>query len=322
MAVSLQAAKQLIQQRGVQPPPGANYDEWALQWLQGAIDAGDPEAIKAAGGTVSEGGGEGDLIADWSTAAPPSAWYGQRKPTPGELRRYAKESGQSEDYARFSDRQLADWIGRKWDVAGGFFTNDFGDRVEKPTESGPQSAAAGYATGEKSAGGGGGGGGGGGVPKPVQPSPQAAAYGALEDPLQAALFQLAQSRGIQGQRGITGAQSLAGGGIFTWGNPPPPGEAAPTPPAAPTPAPAAPAPTAPRGSTGPLPRPGTTPNLPGAVTSGAANPWTSWMSTTRGQQVQPAWPTGGAPTPAPGSFDASLLDKYRGRSPVQSWWMK
>lgn len=78
-------------------------------------------------------------------------------------------SGQhgSEDYARFSNAQLLAW--RDKYVPGSNppkFYNDFGDVVDKPTESGPKSQAAGYATGETDAGkasGGQGGPGGGGV---------------------------------------------------------------------------------------------------------------------------------------------------------------
>lgn len=345
MAVSLQTAKQLIGSRGVQPPEGIapgtpQYDDWAMQWLQAAVNAGDPEAVRATGGTVSEGGGSDDLIADWSGAAPASAWYGQRKPTPAELRRYARDVGQSEDYDRFSDRQLADWISRKWDVSGGFFTNDFGDRVEKPTESGPKSSAAGYATGEMSVGRGGGGGGGGGKGKtPAETAP--AAYQALEDPLQAALFNLAQSRGIQGQGGITDARSLQGGGIFTWGQQPQ--EAAPTTPAVPptgNPALVPPAPTGertaavtPRSGT---PRSGgspapflTSPMLsqsPLASALGSSgNAWANWTApkTTGGSAMSMPWSTPGTFSGPTSAFDQSLVNKFQGKSVnPQQWWMK
>jgi hypothetical protein len=73
----------------------------------------------------------------------------------------------SEDYKRFSHAQILAWKD-KYDPeaskAAGIpkFRNDFGDIVDKPTESGPLSKAAGYATGEKSAGKRGAGGGGGG----------------------------------------------------------------------------------------------------------------------------------------------------------------
>lgn len=80
----------------------------------------------------------------------------------------------SEDYARFSNAQVLAWQGKY--IPGSNppkFYNDFGDVVDKPTESGPRSQAAGYATGEKSAGraagGGGAGGGGGGAAGAVGP---------------------------------------------------------------------------------------------------------------------------------------------------------
>jgi hypothetical protein len=72
----------------------------------------------------------------------------------------------SEDYKRFSHAQVLAWKDKYDEAASkaaGYpkFRNDFGDIVDKPTESGPLSKAAGYATGEKSAGKRGAGGGGG-----------------------------------------------------------------------------------------------------------------------------------------------------------------
>ncbi len=168
MAVDLATAKKYYASNGggAQPPTGMSFDDWVLAWFTNAVDAGTPSAVKASGGTTAEGadpsknystGGQ----ADSSNAAPSSEWLGKRKPTPRELRRYARDTGQSEDYARYDDKQLAAWLTSSWDVANGGFTNEFGDKVEKPTESGAGSRAAGYATGEKSAGMGGGGGGGG-----------------------------------------------------------------------------------------------------------------------------------------------------------------
>lgn len=182
------------------------------QWYQAAIDAGDPRAVKASGGQVIEGGG--GYGASETGGAPTAEWLGKRKPTPSELIRYYKETGKSEDFKRFSAAQVADWINRKWDAANGYFTNDFGDIVEKPTESGPQSHAAGYATGEMDAGKGGGG----GAPKPAAAAPATpAAPEAPVDPLQAAL--VAQFQGREGQFG-SGQQGteLGQGGIF-WTSP-------------------------------------------------------------------------------------------------------
>lgn len=68
----------------------------------------------------------------------------------------------SEDYARFSNAQIVAWADKY--VPGTNppkFYNDFGDVVDKPTEGGPKSQAAGAATGEASSKGQGGGGGGG-----------------------------------------------------------------------------------------------------------------------------------------------------------------
>lgn len=158
MAVDLATAKKLIAQRGIQAPEGADPDAWALEWLQNAISAGDPEAIKAAGGGDTEEGQAGAILPT-GREEPTAAWLGKRKPTPAELKTYYAETGKSEDFKRFSAAQVAKWINDKWDVSGGYFTNDYGDIVEKPTESGPKSHAAGAATGEKNSGGGGGGGG-------------------------------------------------------------------------------------------------------------------------------------------------------------------
>jgi hypothetical protein len=160
MAVdTLSAAKQLISSRGVQPPAGIaagtpQYDQWAQNWFNAALDAGDPEVVKAAGGigVADQGEGYTGEYAPWQDAAPYTEWMGKRKPTPRELRRWAHDTGQPEDYERFHDAQLAAWITDKWDVQGGTFLNDFGDKVLKPTESGPASSAAGFSTGEKSAG--------------------------------------------------------------------------------------------------------------------------------------------------------------------------
>jgi hypothetical protein len=144
----------------------------SVQWLQNAITAGVPKALKASGQTqIAEGGGEEDIVGDWQNAAPSSEWLGKRKPTPGELRRYAFESGGilGEDYARNADRVLAKWIRDGWDVAkGGFFTTS-GRQVAKPPDvAGDGTWVSGYEDpnwrppgGEAAAGGGGGGVGGG-----------------------------------------------------------------------------------------------------------------------------------------------------------------
>ena len=187
MADLLAAAKQLISARGVQPPAGIapntpQFDEWAQNWLQAAMDAGDEEAVKAAGGVGVADTEEGytGTYAPWESAAPYTDWMGKRKPTPRELRKWAHDTGQSEDYARFNDSQVASWINDKWDVTGGHFLNDFGDVVAKPTESGPNSSAAGAATGEKAAGVAGGGGGGGAAPVVTAPTSSEGSWGALD----------------------------------------------------------------------------------------------------------------------------------------------
>jgi hypothetical protein len=76
----------------------------------------------------------------------------------------ASTTNQSEDFGRFSNAAILSWKDKQ--VPGSNppkFYNDFGDIVDKPTEGGPKSQAAGFATGENIAGQAGGGGGGGGA---------------------------------------------------------------------------------------------------------------------------------------------------------------
>lgn len=120
-----------------------------LDWANASEAAGDPRALRFSG-TSLPGAGTGDIYGGQvATGGQPSTdWLGKRKPTPAELRAYG--AGKSEDYLRFSDAQLAAWIASNWDVAAGSFKNDAGDLVGKPTDSGPLSDAAGWATGDKS----------------------------------------------------------------------------------------------------------------------------------------------------------------------------
>lgn len=199
MAVDLNTARRAAQERGERPPGGEQpgtpaYDQWVMAWFENGLNAGDPDLVRRAGGGSGAGWGAGQAeegeggIAPWQDAADPSTWLGQRKPTPRELRKYARVTGQSEDYQRYDDRQLAAWINKSWDVGQGGFYNDFGDRVEKPTESGALSTGAGYATGERAAGQGRRGGGGGGGTTPGMQAPafnlqDIWKFGALSSPL-------------------------------------------------------------------------------------------------------------------------------------------
>ena len=126
-------------------PPGEK-EKWdaiggvTVAGLTAAVNAGVPSAGRAVG--ASEGAGEkgweigGGTTLDWSDAAEPSEWLGKRKPTPAEARKWAS-TNQDEDFNRYSDRQVAAYIRDGWDVAKGGFYNKYGDRVGKPTESGP-----------------------------------------------------------------------------------------------------------------------------------------------------------------------------------------
>ena len=217
MAYDLSTAKQMAAQLGVQPPAGADYDTWVMQWFEAGINSGDPRLVKAAGGTAAEEAEGG--ITPWQDAADPSEWMGKRAPTPRELRKWAITTGRSEDYERFDDRQLAQWL-KKWDVAQNGFVNDFGDVVDKPTESGVKSTAAGYATGEKNAGMAGGGGGGGkeAVPEDTTNIGTPGQLKSTGNALQDALIGMFNSGGgIMGEGSNLGAVSLKNGGLM-WGS--------------------------------------------------------------------------------------------------------
>jgi len=152
------------------------------EWYSNAVKAGatgpgtanDP--LATSGGQAQAGGGTTRYTgpADttkWQTGtamtndAHPDATTQSGDPFVDMIRGSAQ--GSSEDFGRFSHAQVLAWRD-KYDAAASKaagrpqFRNDFGDLVDKPTESGPQSQAAGFATGEKSAGRGGGGGAGGG----------------------------------------------------------------------------------------------------------------------------------------------------------------
>lgn len=218
MAITLQQAKQYYQQAG-SPAPDASrpFDEWVMDWFQNAINAGDPAAIKAAGGGSTEEGQEGAILPT-GKEEPTAAWFGKRKPTPAELKTYYAETGKSEDFARFSAAQVAKWINDKWDVANGYFTNDYGDIVEKPTESGPKSKAAGAATGEKGGGTGGGGGGGGGKGSKGGKMGDWAADNSVNPELQARLLSIFEQGGGYFDPKQRAGLSLQGGGMV-WRDP-------------------------------------------------------------------------------------------------------
>lgn len=130
-----------------------------LAWANASENAGDPRALAHSGSRLP-GAGTGDYYGGnvATGGAPSGEWAGQRKPTPAELRAYARQSGWSEDFDRFSDAQLAAWIGSSWDPSVNKFRNQFGSVVEKPTDDVPGDPT----YGPDASGGGGGGGGGGG----------------------------------------------------------------------------------------------------------------------------------------------------------------
>lgn len=180
-----------------------------VNWFTNAVNAGVPDAVKAAGGRAGSGESgweiEGGYTLDptGANAAPPDEWLGKRPPSPSELRRYAREAGWSEDFQRYTDRQVAAWINEGWDVQGNAFRNPGGDLVEKPTE---ESANWQGVTGGK---------GGGATPKApaAAPQPEVKTY----DPLQQRLLEM--FAGGEGNFATDRAvgQNLEGGGIWWSG---------------------------------------------------------------------------------------------------------
>ncbi len=225
-------------------------DQWVQDWYNNAVAAGSIQESRP-GDTQAE---EGGTIHDYSGATSSNEWLGKRKPTVAELRKWANETGRSEDYKRFPDAAVSGWIDRNWDVAAGSFKNDYGDLVDKPDERGPNTPPGFNGTGDRGGwdlpgqggpGGGGGGGrpGGGGVSQPTTPPPPAT-FGSqlgytgnpltdmllyqfntgtqMSDPSKINMFNMGENR----QEGGTGAdadsqkrtgQLLQGGGLW-WAN--------------------------------------------------------------------------------------------------------
>ena len=137
--------------QGATAPP--NYpggpDAWVQAWYQNAVNAG---SINANAGTT---GGAGT-----------PAQTGGKGVTPADVRANATKYGLSEDFQRFSDAEIQNMLNHSpYDPSTGKFTNNYGDKVDKPDERGPNTPANVNGTGDVGnygAGGGGGGGGGGG----------------------------------------------------------------------------------------------------------------------------------------------------------------
>jgi hypothetical protein len=194
----------------------------SIAWFTNAVNAGVPDAVKAAGGSAPAESGweeEGGYTLPWQDAADPSEWLGIRNPTPAELRKYANTTGWSEDFNRYSDRQLAAWINESWDPS----INKFAGGVEKPTEKGGTSAPSAGQGGGGGGGGYGGGGGGGGFPSDVpvfefDPFEAPSYEQAMQDPG----FQFALKEGQDAlERSAAAKGTLRSGGtlkdILQWG---------------------------------------------------------------------------------------------------------
>ena len=318
------------------------------QWYQAAKAAGSvPDPMANTGGQAQPGGGTTQYTgpADttkWKTdvAMTDDAHPDSAGPSGDPFVDMIRASGTgSEDYKRFSNAQILAWKD-KYDPdaskAAGIpkFKNDFGDIVDKPTESGANSQAAGYATGEKSGGKAGAGGAGGGA-KPAGTGAESSG-----NPLQDALVRSFQNR--EGQfvnAGVQGAE-LGGGGIF-WTDPTAVNPAAPQTGGA-EPRPAGQGNTLPTtagqyGGINPAANgPGNaalvsatlnafTPNAPSATGAGNTAPATAPTSTTQWTGgAQPA--TVGAPqwnqaTPEVPPLDKKLANQFarQNRAP-QEWW--
>lgn len=118
-----------------------------VEWFTNAVNAGVPDAVAATGasrGVADQNQGYTGSYMDFSGAADAAEWYGKRKPTPAELRKWAADqharyvsgdrSAQDEDYERFDDRTLAGWINENWDVQRGGFFSPNGERIGKPPD--------------------------------------------------------------------------------------------------------------------------------------------------------------------------------------------
>lgn len=304
------------------------------QWYRAAKAAGsvpDPMANTGGQGTLGVEGttqytGPADTT-KWKTdvlmtdGAHPDAAGPSGDPFVDMVRASAK--GKSEDFARFSNAQILGWKGYYDQEASQKdgrprFKNEFGDIVDKPTESGANSQAAGYATGSKEGGkaGGGSAGGAGGAAT-------ATATGAetSSDPLQDALVRAFQNR--EGQfvnAGVQGAE-LGQGGVF-WTDPTATNPAVPRAAANPAPAATGPGNAALVGAT----LNAFTPNAPSAVQAGAPAPAATAPAATT-QWTGGAQPgTVGAPqweqsTPEVPPLDRKLANQFaRERGAPQEWW--
>lgn len=229
MPVDFNTAQSLIQQRGVQPPAGIQpgtpqYQQWATEYLQNAVNAGDPAAMQAAGQNTGTGW-QGNYNDKTYGAGGSADWVGKRPPTPDELRKYSWQQGWgTDDYGDISNAVLQQWINNAWDTQrGGFFTRS-GKRVDKPTDSYGQGANAdwveGFAPGQqysnytaamgRSMAGQGGG---------PATGPNAAASGGYNpvDPLQQRLMEMAGTgAGFFAENPYNNAASLKSGGVW-WG---------------------------------------------------------------------------------------------------------
>jgi hypothetical protein len=111
------------------------------EWFNNAVQAG---AVQATGEQRDPNAGAGSAY-----AAQTGHTQGQSQgvggssglkpgqtPNPGQLRQYAKENGWSEDFDRFNDATLQQWINNNWDAKAMKFTSEKGvpGYVEKPVD--------------------------------------------------------------------------------------------------------------------------------------------------------------------------------------------
>lgn len=294
------AQQQAATATGAQPG-GPNHDAW----FQNAKASGAVGAVNNPGG-----GGVGTPLGQ------PGGGGSAGRVTAADVRANAQKYGLSEDYARFSDAELNDWV-RRWnyDPATGKFTNKYGDQVDKPDERGPNTPPNMNGTGDRgNYGAGVGGGGGRGGPAAQQPG------GFVDDSyLQNVLTRMTgQGAGFMGEDGLNNqgqAVRLNEGGV--WWAPQPD-----TPPPAPTAAPPAPG----------APAPGAPPPAPPAALApgGGESPWDAFapIGGVPTKVGRPTAPGGGVVPGFPQPPGASIrernpvttgLGKKYGASPP-AWW--
>ena len=121
------------QQRAVASWGGADNKE---AWFQAAVKAGSANPDGSLGGVGNEDEAGGHNYSQNVSGA--SGLQQGQTPTPTQLRQYAKEKGFSEDYNRYDDATLQQWINNNWNPQNMTFNSEHGGgSVEKPIDTAP-----------------------------------------------------------------------------------------------------------------------------------------------------------------------------------------